>query len=204
MSIPVALVLRHGEASANAMGIFRSWLDVPLTQRGIQQAEHARDFLKKYKIKDIIASPLLRAFVTADIVAQPHKLPVWQHRGLFPWSLGVFTSLSKDENQEALHLFVENPGVAIPEGESLEQFESRQFAFWCASLKMSREKGLTLFVCHNSAITALSSFMGYNPLDPSGKENVKPGGIVEIYWDGAKHSMNVVFGRPEPAVFGGS
>lgn len=203
MSGPTALVLRHGEASANAMGIFRSWLDVPLTDRGIEQAKAAARFLKRYPIKRIISSPLLRAFVTADIVAA--GLPVWQHRGLFPWRLGVFSGLPKDANQDALHLFVENPSVMLPGGESLEAFEDRQHAFWEAALKSSREIGLTLFVCHNSVVTALVNLTrGARDIEPVSGENIKPGGVAEVWYNGKNHEVRPVFGTAEVAQFGGS
>lgn len=201
----VALVLRHGEASANAMGIFRSWLDVPLTADGLRQAHGAANFLKQFQIKHVICSPLLRAFVTACIVAGPHKLATYQHRGLFPWRLGVFTGLPKDENQAALHLFVANSSVAIPAGESLDEFEDRQFEFWKVALAMAAREGLTLYVTHNSTITALINMTEPNrKADAISGENIKPGGIGAIYFDGKHHRVQPIFGEEEPARFGGS
>jgi broad specificity phosphatase PhoE len=201
----VGLILRHGEAAANEQGIFRSWGDYPLTEAGIEQAKEAANYLKKYPICHILTSPLLRAFVTADYSAVPHRLPVYQHRGLFPWRLGIFSGLDRDENQEALHLFVENPNVRIPSGESLRDFEDRQFAFWQAALAMARKNGLTLYVCHNSVVTALLNFMeGGRKADSVTGSNIEPGGVAEIYFDGRQHRVEPVFGKSEPAVFGGS
>jgi broad specificity phosphatase PhoE len=202
---PIALVLRHGEASDNAQGIFRSWRDVPLTERGVAQAHLAADFIQNYPVTEIISSPLLRAFVTADIAAAKMGLRVFQHRGLFPWRLGIFSGLARKENQDALHLFVENPGISIPEGESLENFEARQFSFWSASLKMSRDRGMILFVCHNSVVTALVNLtLGARQVEAIAGENVKPGGVAEIYWDGKTHFVKPVYGTAETAQFGGS
>jgi broad specificity phosphatase PhoE len=199
----VGLILRHGTTILNESNCFRSWIDIPLAQEGLQQARDAAQFLKKYKIKHVICSPLLRAFVTADIASQ--GLQVYQHRGLFPWRLGIFSGLSKDDNQEALRLFVRNPEVAIPGGECLMDFESRQFAFWEAALKMARKNGLTLYVAHTSNVISLQNFTtDSDAMEPEDKDTVKPGGVAEIYWDGKVHKIVPVFGQAEQAIFGGS
>lgn len=199
----VALLLRHGTTELNEAGCFRSWLDVPLAPEGIAQAQLAAKFLQKYPIKRILCSPLLRAFVTADLAAKPHGLHVNQHRGLFPWRLGVFSGKPKKDTQAALKLFVNSPQVPIPEGESLEAFENRQFAFFEAVLK--EKAGLTLMVCHTSNVVALQNFTEDERLgEPEDAETVKPGGVLAVYWDGKQHRAEAVFGAAEPAKFGGS
>jgi broad specificity phosphatase PhoE len=199
----VGLILRHGTTVLNENGAFRSWLDVPLAEEGKQQAEEAAKFLKQYPIKHVITSPLLRAFVTADICSQGNF--VYQSRGLFPWRLGIFSGLPRAEHQEALRLFVRSPDVCIPGGESLSDFESRQFAFWNAALKMARMEGLTLYVAHTSNVVALENFASDEDRgEPEDSESVKPGGVAAIYWDGKQHSVEPVFGTAEVAKFGGS
>jgi broad specificity phosphatase PhoE len=200
----VALILRHGETDLNRDGCYRSWLDVPLAKSGMDQAKDAADFLKSFPIKRILCSPLLRAFVTADIAARPHKLEVFQHRGLLPWRLGVFSGRSKQEFHPALKLFVEQRKVPIPDGESLDAFEDRQFAFFNAVLDHGT-KPLTLMVCHTSNCAALQNFTDdqYRG-EPEDSDMVKPGGILAVYWDGKLHRAEPVFGKAEPAQFGGS
>lgn len=199
----VALLLRHGTTELNEAGCFRSWLDIPLAPEGLAQAHLAAKFLAKYPIKRVLCSPLLRAFVTADIAAKPHKLQVYQHRGLFPWRLGVFSGKPKKDCQAALKLFVNSPQVPIPEGESLEAFENRQFAFFEAVLK--ENAGLTLMVCHTSNVVALQNFTEDERLgEPEDADTVKPGGVLAVYWDGKQHRAEPIFGAAEPAKFGGS
>ena len=201
----IGLILRHGSTEANEQGKFRSWIDFPLSPEGIQQAKDAAKFLKRFKIQHVISSPLLRAFVTADFASQPHKVPVYQSRGLFPWRLGVFSGLEKKEYQPALRLFVENPKICVPEGESLNDFEDRQWAFWKAALEMAKKQGLTLYVAHTSNVTALENFtQGMTSTEPEFGESVKPGGVGAIFWDGKHYRLEPIFGTPEPAKFGGS
>ena len=203
----VGLVLRHGETQLNNQNCYRSWLDIPLDENGLRQADEAAEFLKKYPIKNVICSPLLRAFVTAMKAAEKHDLFVAQHRGLFPWRLGVFSGKPRKDNDKALALFVKNPEVCIPEGESLQDFEDRQFAFWDVALKLARKEGLTLYVAHTSNVVALENFTCEN--EPTGEpetgsESVKPGGIAAIFWNGKTHRVEPIFGTPEKAKFGGS
>ena len=202
----VALILRHGSTELNEKGCFRSWVDIPLSDEGVEQAYAAARFLMKYPIKRILSSPLLRAFQTADVAAIPHNMLVYQHRGLFPWRLGIFSGLPKDENQEALRLFVQNPKVCIPGGECLEDFEERQFAFYANALKSAKSVGLTLFVAHTSNVTALVNFTegGAPTQEPEFGDSVKPGGVGAIYFDGEKHRVEPILGTPEVAAFGGS
>jgi broad specificity phosphatase PhoE len=201
----VGLILRHGETDLNHDDCFRSWVDVPLNATGLRQAKDAAQFLKKFKLANIISSPLLRAFVTADLAATQQDCAVYQHRGLFPWRLGVFSGLPRKENNQALRLFVKNPEVAVPGGESLQDFEDRQFAFWSAALKKARSGGLTLFVCHTSNVVSLENMTSDgDAVEPEQSDTVKPGAVAAIYWNGKNHRIEPIFGQSEPAKFGGS
>jgi len=198
----VAYVCRHGESPANINGIIRSWKDTSLDSHGMQQAFEASDFLKGKPIEQVICSPLLRAFQTANAIAGPHNLVPYQTRGLFPWNMGVFCGLPKEENSKAVQLFVDNPTVRIPNGESLDIFEERQFLFWKAAFEESKLR-LTAFVTHSSSMTSLVKFTQESDEDnPLALEIVKPGGIVEVYFDGTNYRTKPVFGIARSAKFG--
>lgn len=202
----VAIIVRHGETGLNKSKCFRSWLDVELNDTGISQAKAVSQFLAKYPIKRVICSPLLRAFVTAVEIANPHGLFVAQHRGLFPWRLGIFSGRSRDEANDALQIFVKNPTVKIPDGESLYDFEERSFAFYKAVLEECRTtKQLTVLVAHTSNVISLNNFTDdANPLDPEFGETIKPGGAAAIYWNGKNHRIETIFGEGKISAFGGA
>jgi len=199
----IGLVVRHGEAFNNQQGIFRSCSDVPLTKTGLSQAMSASKFLSKYPVKAISTSPLLRAFVTADLISKPHNLFVFQTRGLFPWSLGVFTGLDRKDNKDALTLFVNNPSVTVPNGESLNDFSDRMEVYWKTALKIAERQGLTVWVCHNSVLTELDALVKGEKGNPVG-ESVKPGGVAAVYYDGQHYRLEPIFGIAEPATLVGS
>lgn len=201
----VGLVARHGATVLNDNDCFRGWRDVPLDKKGEREAKAAARFLKKYEIRQVLTSPLLRAFTTANIEAAPHGVAVVQHRGLFPWNVGVFAGLDKKTNQDALRLFVKSPEVTIPSGESLDAFEERQFAFWSNALRMARNSGLTLFVAHTSNVVALvNSTTDDAAVEMENAETIEPGGVAEIYWNGKQHRVEPVFREAGPAAFTGS
>ena len=74
--------LRHGETDWNAQGLSQGSTDIPLNAVGLAQAERAARTLVGLGIVTIIASPLVRARVTADIAAQALGLPVTLEEGL--------------------------------------------------------------------------------------------------------------------------
>ncbi|MEJ6400205.1 2,3-bisphosphoglycerate-dependent phosphoglycerate mutase [Nicoliella lavandulae] len=63
-------IMRHGESLANANHIFTGWNDVPLTQKGIEQAHAAGQKIERTGIQftDVHTSFLIRAIDTTNIV----------------------------------------------------------------------------------------------------------------------------------------
>lgn len=68
--------LRHGETDWNAEGRSQGQTDIPLNKVGLMQAERAARTLAGLPIASIVASPLSRARVTAEMVAAALNLPV--------------------------------------------------------------------------------------------------------------------------------
>src|ERR671911_195834 len=64
------LLIRHGQSTANASGVWQGQLDFPLSKEGRRQAATAGDALKGTRISGVYTSPLSRAFDTAEIVAR--------------------------------------------------------------------------------------------------------------------------------------
>lgn len=62
-------VIRHGESETNRRKRWTGWLDVPLTQKGKEDAGKAHEFLKNICFDKVYASDLGRAIETAQIAA---------------------------------------------------------------------------------------------------------------------------------------
>jgi 2,3-bisphosphoglycerate-dependent phosphoglycerate mutase len=95
------VLLRHGESSGNALGMFTGGLDVELTQAGQRQSVRAGELLRDFGVEVdlVLCSPLTRARETARIVLA--ALPV-QTESIVEWRLsersyGALTGRSKVE-----------------------------------------------------------------------------------------------------------
>jgi broad specificity phosphatase PhoE len=197
-------VQRHGQTTLNAKKSFRGRLDPPLDEKGRSQAEDAADSLKNenIKVERVVSSPLLRACQTADAIAEAYDLTVEQDRGLISWNVGFLGGKDKEDFQEILDYFIKNPKSVIPDGESLDSLEQRTYEFFDKEL---RDEKLTCFVTHNSNIVCLENQIegGKSGVPESDEVSVKPGGTLGIYVDDAgKYSVEVLFGKEEPAAFG--
>ncbi|MEM7506484.1 MAG: histidine phosphatase family protein [Pseudomonadota bacterium] len=81
--------LRHGETDFNHDRRFQGQLDSQLNETGLAQAAMAADALKTEPISAIVASPLSRARVTAEMVAEARGETVKTDAGLMECHLGI-------------------------------------------------------------------------------------------------------------------
>ena len=76
------ILLRHGESMWNHANLFTGWVDVPLTEKGIQQAISAGKKIQDIQIDRAFTSTLVRAQETLAIALAFHKsgkTPVFTH-----------------------------------------------------------------------------------------------------------------------------
>jgi probable phosphoglycerate mutase len=64
------ILIRHGQSTANASGVWQGQLDYPLSDEGRRQARHAGLALIGEPPGALYSSPLSRAFETASIIAR--------------------------------------------------------------------------------------------------------------------------------------
>jgi broad specificity phosphatase PhoE len=62
------LLVRHGQSTANAKGIWQGQMEFPLSERGRAQASLAGLGLSGEQFEGLYSSPLSRAFETAEII----------------------------------------------------------------------------------------------------------------------------------------
>jgi broad specificity phosphatase PhoE len=148
--------LRHGETDWNARGWSQGNTDIPLNPTGIAQARAAAASLRNRGIASIVASPLSRARVTAEIVAEALDLPVTLDDGLREVRFGV------QEGRPMADWFADwIAGRMTPEGaESFPQLRARAAA--AANRALTRPP-VVLLVAHGALFRALRSAMGVEP-----------------------------------------
>lgn len=127
------ILIRHGETDWNKEQIFRGKIDVPLNGIGLAQARCVRDALDQVPIDAIYASPLARAFVTAQVLAEPGKLSVRAEEGLSDIDFGTWQGLShqkvKEDHGDLYAVWLTSPHrVTFPQGETLRRVQKRAVA----------------------------------------------------------------------------
>ncbi len=92
------IFLRHGQATNNTERILAGRTEgIPLTDTGIEQAQHTAELLKHMNISAIYSSPIQRAKHTAEIVAEHNSLNVTIDDRLIELDMGKFTGMPYDE-----------------------------------------------------------------------------------------------------------
>jgi broad specificity phosphatase PhoE len=123
------LIIRHGHTSLNMPGRderLRGWLDIPLDNEGLEEAEvTAARVGSMFPVDAIYCSDLRRARQTAEVLRRKTRVPVVATSDLRPWNLGVFCGQRVREILPFLNLLNQYPDLPAPSGESFYQFYGR-------------------------------------------------------------------------------
>jgi broad specificity phosphatase PhoE len=125
------ILVRHGHTPLNLPGNderLRGWLDVPLDEGGLKEAEVIAERLAEYPIEIIYSSDLRRARQTAETIRRSIKSPVIATKDLRPWNLGVFCGQRVRDLLPFLNQLNQHPDLPAPSGESFYQFYGRYSA----------------------------------------------------------------------------
>ncbi|MFW6151311.1 MAG: histidine phosphatase family protein [Chloroflexota bacterium] len=145
------MLVRHGETAYNAEGIFRGRADVPLNERGEQQAGSLAGYLQTRRVDVVYSSPLKRALTTAEVIAARGGLQAQVAPELIDLDCGEWQGLSRQKVEERYgDLYAqweESPHLLrLPGGESLQEVRARALEF-VRGVAMAHE-GHFVFVSH--------------------------------------------------------
>jgi broad specificity phosphatase PhoE len=146
--------LRHGKSEGNRLGLVQGRSDYDLAPEGRQQAAAAAAWFRGRGVETILASPLLRALRTAEIVAEAvgHGTVVSEPL-LVELDTGIFTDTSlsavRQEQPQLWHRFQAESWDAVPQAESSDSLYRRALSFWEAAVSRARvTDGAILSVTH--------------------------------------------------------
>ena len=152
------ILVRHGETEWNAQRRYQGQTDVPLSALGIQQAELIAERLATLKIDAVYASDLIRAWETAQIIAEKCGLNVLSEPCLRELKFGVLEGLTFDEAQ------AQYPGMIAawqedfnnaPEGaETIDLFNTRIVSL-LEDLKQKHDEQVVLLVAHGGSLSEI-------------------------------------------------
>jgi len=67
------ILIRHGQSLWNALNVFTGWVDIPLSEKGIEEALQAGCELENEKVDVVFVSTLCRALMTGMLVMAKNK-----------------------------------------------------------------------------------------------------------------------------------
>ncbi len=150
--------LRHGQTDWNKQNLAQGSIDIPLNQAGLDQAEAAAAMVEHRGIASIVCSPLIRARVTADVVAARLGLPVDVEPLLHEAAFGMM------EGRPMLAQWFTDwiEGVATPDGAEPFTAVVRR-AVRAVNLAREGRAAPTLVIAHGALFRGLRAAMGLPP-----------------------------------------
>ncbi|MDR9450774.1 MAG: 2,3-diphosphoglycerate-dependent phosphoglycerate mutase [Acidimicrobiia bacterium] len=99
------IIIRHGQSTWNLENLFTGWTDVPLSEKGVEEAREGGRLLKEggYTFDAVHTSLQVRAIQTADLALEEMGLswlPVTRHWRLNERHYGALQGLNKKETAD--------------------------------------------------------------------------------------------------------
>ena len=173
-------LIRHGVTDWHRAGRVLGQRDIPLNDEGVVQAEEAARTLDGLHLAEVIASPLMRATQTAEIIGRRFEIEVARDPRLIDFRLGKWTGMTYDDvaSSEEYSRFLADPlSERIPDGENLGEIRTRAVAAVEQALEDSPSGDAIAVVTHAGVIRVLlAHYLGSHPANYH-RIRVSPGSI---------------------------
>ena len=194
-------LVRHGETDWNLTGRFQGRSDVPLNQKGKEQANALALALRGESLTAIYCSPLARARETAHLIKTYHpSISLYEEEGLVEMNLGEFEGIEgprwAEKYADFRRAWRDNPAsVTMPGGECLQEVQARAME---AMERITRiyPPDSTLVVCsHNFVILTILCAALEIPLDRFRELRQGTAALNVLYVQGRRLRAEVVNDR---------
>lgn len=148
------ILLRHGQSEWNKRNLFTGWVDVPLSQEGIEEALAAGSSISEIPIDVIITTTLVRAQMTAFLAMSKHhskKVPVVLHTG--EGKLEKWAQIYSEETKQDIIPVIRTPELneraygelqGLNKQETADKFGAEQVKLWRRSFDTPPPQGESL------------------------------------------------------------
>src|SRR6266568_2324227 len=162
--MPLMVLVRHGESQWNLENRFTGWVDIPLSERGREEARQAGEKLKGYQFDKAYTSVLQRAIETLKIILEvtaQTNLPVEKDQALNERLYGDLQGLNKAETaqkfgDEQVHLWRRSYDIAPPGGESFKDVTARTLPYFEAKILPLVQAGQSVLVAaHRNSLRSV-------------------------------------------------
>jgi 2,3-bisphosphoglycerate-dependent phosphoglycerate mutase len=196
--MPQLVLIRHGESEWNKENRFTGWIDIPLSEKGEEEARSAGEKIRGFKFDLAFTSVLQRAIKTFEIAAQVagfNHLLAEKDEALNERMYGDLQGLNKDECRqkfgvEQVHIWRRSYDVPPPNGESLKDTAARVMPYYYKRIEpMLKEGKNILVVAHGNSLRALIKHLDRLSDDAIVKVEIPTGVPILYELDG---DLNVV------------
>lgn len=154
-------LIRHGQTDANVNKIYQGNANVPLNDKGKEQAKVIAWRFKSYPIESMYSSNLERALETARAINQYHDLTLNIENDLQEISLGEWQGKTRSQVEKEYAEFIKKRRelddiytTAVPGGESYQALEKRAMAMLNAIVDTNKHEHVAI-VTHGGVIKAI-------------------------------------------------
>ena len=160
----ILVLVRHGESQWNLENRFTGWIDIPLTDKGREEARQAGEKIKGIKFDKAFTSVLSRATETLAIILKvihQEKIPIEKDQALNERHYGDLQGLNKAEiakkfGDEQVHIWRRSYDVAPPHGESLKDTAARTLPYFEKKIIPELKAGKNILVsAHGNSLRSI-------------------------------------------------
>lgn len=162
------VIFRHGQSVWNLENKFTGWVDVELTEKGIEEAKNAGQKLKGFKFDLAYASSLQRAQKTLALALEQSGqsgIPVTYNQALNERMYGDLQGLNKADTavkygEEQVKIWRRSFDIAPPNGESLKDTAARVIPYFESEILPKLKAGKNIVIAaHGNSLRALIMYL---------------------------------------------
>jgi probable phosphomutase (TIGR03848 family) len=179
--VTTLLLIRHATTASTGQRL-GGRTETSLDAKGRDQAKATAERLADVPLRAVYASPLARSMETAEIVAEPHNLPVLPVEGLLEIEYGRWTDrpLKPLVRSKLWPVIQMRPSlVRFPEGETIREAQVRAVDALEALVAKHRTTVIAA-VTHADVIKAVVAFYLGQPLDLFQRLMVSPASVTAL------------------------
>ena len=163
------VLIRHGQSIYNKKNLFTGWMDVDLTEKGVNEAEEAAPLLKNIIFTHAFTSELIRAQKTLNIIFSGirQNIDITRDIALNERDYGNLIGKNKDEaaieyGSEQIQIWRRSFSIPPPDGESLEMTAERTLPYFKKTIEplvLNNNNNNVIVSAHGNSIRAIVMYL---------------------------------------------